>query len=354
MRGITITFTTTATLCLFLLLLMSNYTQTDCLNDKTDSKKLRHVETDVLAQKLYIFAFSTGHVGTTTFSSEETYCQKSTCPRKGRIFFRHEHFGLLRDVWTKSNYKEEYEWVKNSYFPHIVKIMNKQDKDIYFDSGHTSLYYADGLMRYITREGLYRQTTFLRIRRHRHEAAVSLTYNREEMRQQGITKETYQDEAVPVDPTAFAKCTFSPFLRKEDVIIKMDGKEDVWNKFSPFQKGLWVVDETEEQWLRLLKKYPKIKFRDIYFESEHGLSNNTMGDALLEVADVLGLTLSPHEVHTNVHVTESMAVKLAKSGHRHSMKQEDKFYRDALDYHPDWFYLPPTYNSFDDPPIVSN
>lgn len=157
------------------------------------------------------------------------------------------------------------------------------------------------------------------------------------------TMETYQDEAVPVDPTAFSKCAYSPFLHRDDVVIKIDSKnEDVCNKFSPFQKALWVVDETrpknnadetEEQcidrrtmhyWLRLLQKYPKIKFRDIYFESEHGLSNNTMGKAMLDIADVLGLTVAPHEVHTNVHVTDTMAEKqkLAKSGHRKKLKQK--------------------------------
>ena len=170
------------------------------------------------------------------------------------------------------------------------------------------------------------------------------------MRQEGVSKETYQDEAVPVDPTQFAKCSYSPLLRQEDVIIKIDGKKKIWDNFSPFQKALWVVDETEEQWMRLLKKYPKIKYQDIYFESEHGLSNNTMGEALLKVAAALGLTVAKHEVHTNVHLPDSMTEKLAKSHHRKKLKEEEEFYMNALNYHPNWTYLPPTYNSFDDPP----
>jgi hypothetical protein len=316
------------------------------LHNSTTLRRL--IEAKALPQKQFIFGYSTGHVGTTTFANEEAYCSKKECSRKKRILFKHEHHSLKRDEWKDFDLKQEYNWVNKNYFPHILNLMSEWDKDIYFDTGHTSLYYADGLMKYINENNLYHTTTFLRIRRHRHEAAVSLTFNREEMSQNGIKKDNYMDEAYPVDPTVYAKCSFNPFYRPDDVIIKI--KPDIWETLTPFQKGLWVVDETEEQWLRLIKKYPSIKYVEIYFESEKGLSDNTMTKAMKQVADVLGIEPATHEVHSNVHVPDTMAQKLEKTNHRKKMKEEDEYYRKAFNYFPNWSYLPPTYNTFEDPP----
>ena len=59
---------------------------------------------------------------------------------------------------------------------------------------------------------------------------------------------------------------------------RLDSAEKVWNRFTEYQKGygLWLMGETEERWRQLIKKYPKIRHKEVYFESEKGLSNNTL------------------------------------------------------------------------------
>lgn len=138
-------------------------------------------------------------------------------------------------------------------------------------------------------------------------------------------------------------------MRESDVILKV--KRNIWNGFSPFQKGLWLVDETEERWLQLRKKYPKVKFVEVYFEAEKGLSNNTFENAHDRVAKVLGLKSKRVISKVNPHASATKTVKQIneQKSRRLALKKADEVYMKKMNYKPDWSYLPETYNTYDDP-----
>jgi hypothetical protein len=138
-------------------------------------------------------------------------------------------------------------------------------------------------------------------------------------------------------------------MREKDVILKV--KPSVWDKLTPFQKGLWVVDETEERWLQLKAKYPKIKYVEVYFESEKGLSEYTFEKAHERVAKVLGLRSKKVISKVNPHAGNAKSAKQLQDQKekRKELRDQSIEYMKRTNYFPDWGYLPRTYNSFDDP-----
>jgi hypothetical protein len=51
-----------------------------------------------------------------------------------------------------------------------------------------------------------------------------------------------------------------------------------------FQKGLWMVDETEARWQRyILEQFPSLNYKEVYWESTEGLSNHTFENAVSTV-----------------------------------------------------------------------
>ena len=135
-----------------------------------------------------------------------------------------------------------------------------------------------------------------------------------------------------------------PFLRQQDIILKVFDNKKTWDSLSHFQKALWLVDETEERWLSLIRKYPKIAYKEVYFESEPGLSDNTLEKCTDVFADLLGLKRRKKVDVVNRHVTNDAKTKISKL--HTELRLADSVYLSKTKYKPDWSYLPATYSSY--------
>jgi hypothetical protein len=120
------------------------------------------------------------------------------------------------------------------------------------------------------------------------------------------------------------------------------------------QKALWMVDEVEARWQRFIHHtYPSLKYLEVYWESTAGLSEHTFENAVRKVATLLQIkpeTLTFDVAWKHEHVTVEYRAQMVE--HRRVLQAEEEAYMLTMKncgHHPDFSYLPPTYNSFDLP-----
>lgn len=83
------------------------------------------------------------------------------------------------------------------------------------------------------------QGVFIRIRRNRHDVAMSFSSH---YYTPCMTSDNIHPQ-VSVCPHSQEKATAGP--------VYLDVADDIWNAFTPFQRFLWYADEVEERWHQL-------------------------------------------------------------------------------------------------------
>lgn len=177
----------------------------------------------------FIFGWSTGHVGTTSLTNSQLYGDPS------ETYFLFESHGAFESIsipsdqemtkkkWRESSFEEEYLYVKKLYIPFILRA--RENKTTFLDLGHNNLYFLNALVAYLSEEATYR-FIFVRIRRDRLEAALSLSFKTPDDMFKDICKDlTYR---------------YCPWERVEDVMLHPPSR-DVWGSFNTFQRALWMV-----------------------------------------------------------------------------------------------------------------
>jgi hypothetical protein len=287
----------------------------------------------------FIFGYSTGHVGTSSFAERERYGEGE---RQDSIRFRHEwvETKLKHDVWITYNEHDEYNFVRQQMFPTIMESLKAYQKT-YFDNGHHVLYFIYGLLRFMNELKLAHPNfdcKFLRIRRNRVESAISLEHP-------GSSHKHHED------PTSLIT-RYHPFERPHEVILKLN--EATWDSFTDYQKALWIVDETEARWQHMVNTlFPLLNYTDIYWESTPGLSNYTFNQGVRVIAGVLKIPenqLTYEADFTQPHMNDAERQRLIDD--RTKLKKEDEQYQAVMAAYGHTFnfsYLPPTYNSYEVP-----
>jgi hypothetical protein len=127
----------------------------------------------------YIFGFSTGHCGTTALAAKAIFGEGN---RQGQIHFEHElpSTRISHKDYERMNATQEYRFVQNLLFREIHKVMGPNET-VFYDSGHHTLYFMNGLLKFLTETQRLYPTLFqyhiLRVRRNRAETALSLTFH---------------------------------------------------------------------------------------------------------------------------------------------------------------------------------
>ena len=226
----------------------------------------------------FIFGYSTGHVGTTTLSEGRYYGQPS------KIVFLHEmkygplgdnnvdiiHWSYNTSVWKKNDLAKDMIYVKEVFLPFLLLSMKKAKAATLVDMGHHNLYFIDALVKYLLNETNYK-FLMVRLRRERLETAVSLSYHR--------------PNRPMIDLCGELVTRYCPYDRVNEVVNKPPSI-DVWNNFTVTQKALWIIDETEARWLKLIKDNPTMNFTEVYWSTAYPTS---MDEAALKVAQFLNL-----------------------------------------------------------------
>ncbi len=323
-------------LLLFLFFFLKrNHAQTSTFANESNNgnRKLQSQDnTGDLSNIELVLAYSTGHVGTTSFSKEATYCiNKDNCEIRKSVLFRHEAYSILFDNYVEWSKEGIYIWVKNNYLTNIKRDLLNANKSCFFDVGHHNLYFIEGLLRVINETKV--NHSIIRIRRHRVEVALSLLYS----------------SSRGSDPVANLLFRYHPFKRQEDLVLNVT--RQMWNNFSNFQRALWLVDETEERWLKLKMKFPLIRTIDIYWETENedGSNEYSFEAAALKIAKIIGYknktSLPTNAVYAR-HTPESMKQQISSRESQLKLMEEDKDYQEKLGVDFTWSYLPKSYNQF--------
>ena len=226
----------------------------------------------------FIFGFSTGHAGTTTLSLKDYYLDPKN------ILFLHEmkygpssypynsQYGYSTEAWQKGDQEKDYTYVKDVFFPFLLKSRTVSESTVVLDLGHHNLYFIDSLIKYMNTETKYKYI-IVRIRRERLELAVSLSFHNPKFPIKDICKELVT--------------RYCPYDREDEVILKPPSR-DIWDKFTVTQKAFWIMDETEARWNKLVNEHPHMERLEIYW-SKSLYGQSSMDAAALKIAKVLNL-----------------------------------------------------------------
>ncbi len=229
----------------------------------------------------FVFGFSTGHVGSTSFSDSRLYNLSNVI-----IMFegKYKHKSILRFTtkakWKSYNHSFELEFVKSLYMPFLLSIRKKHAT--LMDLGHNNLYFVEALIEYFSLQTHYR-ATFVRIRRDRYESARSLSFS---------------SPLKPLPSICAGWHYLCPLDRKEDVILHPLSTHS-WNTFSIIQQAFWFIDEVEARWQRALKEYPNTHRVEVYWSSQ---VEGSFDAAASVIGSVLGLVAySPNNTDDNIN-----------------------------------------------------
>jgi hypothetical protein len=260
----------------------------------------------------FILGWSTGHVGTTTLSHRDIY---KNIENKVQFMFEsnkgvNQIAWLSRQQWLSMNRSSIYDFVKDSYIPYLLQ--SRGSMGTLVDLGHHNVFFIDELLSYIFKETSYR-VLIVRIRRERYENALSLTHT------------------VPNRPILTDVCNltfgYCPYQKEEDVILKIprnDFQEDhkvIWDGLRSFQQALWMIDETELRWQRILQRYPSLNHMELTWGKKW---SNSFVNAAAALAAAMNITVRKDKA-------KSMIIQ------RHSPLNpsltHDKCLKYDLDYH---------------------
>jgi hypothetical protein len=122
----------------------------------------------------FIFGFSTGHVGTTTFSSRKAYVDDDLA--KKQIHFVFERGGVPPTACGRSSWdlKKEIIHVEFYYGPELLRVVsNPKANTTIVDLSHANICFYRGLINVL--HSLQVSFRFIRIRRDRYETALSMS-----------------------------------------------------------------------------------------------------------------------------------------------------------------------------------
>ena len=128
-----------------------------------------------------------------------------------------------------------------TYLPFVRSQVSEQ-RPIYFDSGHTNLFFIYGLISAISKQNRI-QLTLFPIRRELKEHALSLTYRSE--------------NASALDDMCRLATGFCPHERKGDIVSKQVPSRKEWfNKMTTFDQAIWILNETNARWYAIRQQFP--------------------------------------------------------------------------------------------------
>jgi len=282
----------------------------------SSSKETKASTSSLTLQYDFIFGFSTGHVGTTTLSEGKLYGK----PEK--VAFLHEaHYGRipLEDIfdtkrYLNSTFEDQYAYVRDVYMPFLKK-MRKKSKTL-LDLGHNINYFIQPLITYLINETKYK-FIFVRIRRQRHEAAISLTYR-------------HPDQKHDIHICESLVTRFCPLERQIEVALPLPHGEDTWDSFTNNQRALWITDETEARWQRILKVFPSLDSIEVLWGKQWP---GSIERAAAKIGKLIGVTeivpfdptwdhMEPHQHAGEVSAETDVLFQLAEEDRAYSLEMK--------------------------------
>lgn len=192
----------------------------------------------------FFLGFSTGHCGTTTLSARDSYVETRSTPAANassadvHFFFEIDGRPPPRELSVAEQHiHARAGWARAA--AHQILRLQQRRSGTCVDLGHTWLPTHRGLPDVLRSEGV--QVTLVRIRRNAHEVARSIASDMTQQHEFGPEKLHACGDAL--------RLVFCPKrMRASGVLCVNSTLEGPWERWSAYQKGLWLVDEAEAQW----------------------------------------------------------------------------------------------------------
>lgn len=228
---------------------------------------------------VFVLGFSTGHVGTTTLSNQHSYVDGSSPLSSYHFIFEN----VKLRVTMNTTFLDEEKYAKK-YLKSLV-IPGEHQKCV--DLSHYWMSFGRGLIKLLRENEV--EVRVVRIRRDACEVAKSFAESRRGARN--------------------AKCLANVgacALDVPDLALPVDKKG--WMAWSPFQRALWMSDETEKRWKTIYE--PMLELNHV-LEVEWSKSDERFDDpllaALIPISNYLGLGVNEDVPRTKEHVNETVS-----------------------------------------------
>lgn len=274
-----------------------------------------------------VFGFSTGHVGTGTFSDEKSYKNTSHIEFffEGSRMSTSESCNIRKATYgTGFSALDEENFVSKKLAPFMNSAIQDSNKKILVDLGHANLFYYRGIARYFSKyvsrqnETFCSKIHFIRIRRERYESATSLMYINPKKRKGDNMCRTIIYGFCPYENT--------------DSVLLVPPSRKKWDSLNAFQHALWLIDETEARWEAFQKdiKGTSITTSELYWCSNcEGDSSISHATALVARILKTAAVRSSNLPHQHVHAGQ---MQKNDSDELERKRNDDREYQQAMNY----------------------
>ena len=261
----------------------------------------------------FVLGFSTGHVGTTTLSTRTMYrapANVSSTSDLVQFFFEL----VARPPPGELSISAQRAFSFEVWLPSVLRRLRRiaAQPVLCVDLGHTWLPIHRALPDLLREAGI--RVQLVRIRRNAHEVARSIGYDMTGGHEFGPERLHACGESL--------RLVFCPKRMRDGGILCVNATLNRhWEVWSPYQKGLWIADETEAQWQRYHvatddvlevawsddRRYGVRELLTSWSDHQNAVAPSTLNSspillALVPLAKYLGLSTAETTPRTKQHV----------------------------------------------------
>lgn len=181
-------------------------------------------------------------------------------------------------------------------------------------AGHHNLYFIDALIDYLETSSFC--FAFVRIRRNRLEAALSLSYERPD--------EPWAEIGI-CEGLITRYCPFDGHMSLLGPV-----NSEVWEQLSTFQRALWIMDETEAKWNEITTLHPTMNYIEVTWGK---LWPGSMDEAARQVGRLIGVNETvPWQREWEHMIEHEHAGEASQAADFAALSQEDRTYRELMNF----------------------
>ena len=226
------------------------------------------------------------------------YLTRFNMPRK--------EWANLSDAKSRSG---ELEIVEKRILPDLLAYMKLMNRQTLLDLGHHTLYFMDALVEVLLKHSY--SFIIVRITRPLLENALSLMY-----KSPGEPRETICDMTFSYCPSERTKTNIIPVV-----------SQATWDSMTVFQQSLWLTEEVEQRWRRLVHNYPSIERLHVDWSSHN---KSSFAHGATRIAKLMNCSQVHMHPPKTVHAGNLTSQLYNEEDLPRRLQEEERFYRQKI------------------------